>query len=250
MVDLDATQSVSEPAGAGLRPPERTAVIALAVLLPAAALGAALLRPGGGALPPAVAVLVLLLGGAVMLAGMRRSYRHSRFGLANGISLVRLAMVAALAGALAAPATVAGAWAFIGVALVTLALDGIDGWAARRAGLESAFGARFDMEVDTALALVLALSIWLSGALGPWVVALGLARPGFVLLAALWPALRAPLPPALWRKAVCVVQIGALILLASPLIAPPAATWLAAAVLGLLAVSFARDILWLARRGG
>ena len=37
-----------------------------------------------------------------------------------------------------------------------LALDGLDGWAARRQGLVSAFGARFDMEVDALLILALA----------------------------------------------------------------------------------------------
>jgi phosphatidylglycerophosphate synthase len=40
-----------------------------------------------------------------------------------------------------------------------LALDGLDGWLARRFGLASAYGARFDMEVDGFLILVLALLV-------------------------------------------------------------------------------------------
>jgi len=249
MVDLDATQPQTLRAAAWPGVPMRSAALGLVALLPVAGGLAALLRPGAGAMPPAVAAGVLAAGGAVMLAGLSRSYPHARFGVCNSVSLLRLALVAAMAGALAAPATPTGAWAFTVLALVTLALDGVDGWAARRAGLQSAFGARFDMEVDTAFALVLALGVWLGGTLGPWVVALGLMRPAFVVLAAIWPALRAPLPEALWRKAVCVVQIAALILLSSPLLAPPVSAWLAGAVLLLLVLSFARDIHWLARQG-
>jgi len=250
MVDLDVSRRHGLRVAARLSPPMRSAAMGLAALMPVAAGLAALLRPGAGALPSVLAAMLLAAGGAAMLVGLRRTYPHPRFGPGNWVSLVRLCMVAALAGALAAPAMSAGAWAFTGLALVTLALDGVDGWAARRAGMESAFGARFDMEVDTGFALVLALAVWVDGTLGPWVVALGLMRPAFVALAAVWPALRGPLPPALWRKAVCVIQIGALILLSSPALAPQAAAWLAAAVLLLLVLSFARDILWLARREG
>ena len=42
------------------------------------------------------------------------------------------------------------------------ALDGVDGWLARRSGIASAFGARFDMEIDALLILVLAVLAWRS----------------------------------------------------------------------------------------
>ena len=39
-------------------------------------------------------------------------------------------------------------------AAAVVALDGVDGWIARRIGRTTVFGARFDMEVDAALMLV------------------------------------------------------------------------------------------------
>jgi phosphatidylglycerophosphate synthase len=210
---------------------------AIALVLPQAGIGAAAVALGG-----------LGLGGGAMLRGLATSYPYRRFGLANAITLSRAAGVAVLAAALfAPPAEDAARWALTALALLILALDGLDGWAARRTGLACAFGARFDVEVDTAFALILALLVWQSGAVGPWVVVLGLFRPAFLLAGRLWPPLTAPLPEAYWRKTVCVIQIGALIALVSPVMPAPLAPALAALVLALLLVSFARDVAWLAR---
>jgi len=65
---------------------------------------------------------------------------------------------------------------------------------------------------------------------------------------ALVPWLRAPLPERFRRKAICVVQLGALIVLQAPVVAAPWSDALAAAVCGLVLWSFAIDILWLHRR--
>ena len=63
-----------------------------------------------------------------------------------------------------------------------LALDGLDGWAARGARASPRrFGARFDMEVDALLILALAALAAGLGKAGPWVLGLGLMRYGFVL---------------------------------------------------------------------
>ncbi|MGA9251488.1 MAG: hypothetical protein WBV71_03470, partial [Roseobacter sp.] len=64
----------------------------------------------------------------------------------------------------------------------------------------------------------------------------------------IWPELRAPLPQAFRRKAICVVQIAALILLMFPL--TPQAAALPVATLAVIALSwsFLIDILWLTRR--
>lgn len=220
---------------------------ALVAAMAAAGAGTALLVPGAG-LGGAAAIAGLGLGGLVMLRGLATGYPHRRFGLANAITLSRAAGVTVLAAAVfAMPGDAATRWALTALALVILALDGLDGWAARRSGLASRFGARFDVEVDTAFALVLALLVWQSGVAGPWVVALGLFRPAFLVAGRLWPPLAAPLPEAWWRKTVCVIQIGALIALISPALPPAPAPGLALAVLVLLLASFARDILWLAR---
>ena len=42
---------------------------------------------------------------------------------------------------------------------VALALDGVDGWVARRTRTVSALGARFDMEVDAFLVLMLSVHV-------------------------------------------------------------------------------------------
>ena len=57
----------------------------------------------------------------------------------------------------------------------------MDGWLARRCGVASHFGARFDLEVDSLLILILAVLVWQSGRVGAWVLAIGLARYAFVL---------------------------------------------------------------------
>lgn len=198
----------------------------------------------------AVAVAAYGVAAALALRGRRRAHPHPRFGLANGVTMLRAGGMAIFAGLALAPATVAGpaGWAAAGGAAALLALDGVDGWAARRQGLVSAFGARFDMEVDAALILALAALASGLGKAGPWVLALGLMRYAFVAATAAWPWLARPLPPSFRRKAICVVQVGALALLLAPPIVPPASGMLAAAALGALAWSFAVDVLWLARR--
>lgn len=227
-----------------------------AAAVPVAAAVAAMVAAG---LAPADRIVAALLGAAIMasagvgiLAGMARAYPHARLGLCNLITLLRAALVAGLATLLASPdgtgADAHVAWAALGVAAAVLALDGIDGWAARRAGLCSGFGARFDMEVDVALALTLSLLLWHAGKLGVWVVLLGTPRHLFMLLALVLPALRAPLPPALWRKAGCVAQIGALIIALAPPVGPGAAAVVALAGLVAVGAAFARDILWLLRQ--
>lgn len=155
-----------------------------------------------------------------------------------------LAAVLVLAPLDTAPAL---AWAALVLAVIALALDGFDGWLARRRGEASEFGARFDMEVDAALILVLACLAWLSGKAGVWVLALGLMRYGFVLAGrhAAW--LRAPLPPSLRRKAVCVLQVAVLALLVAPTVGPTLGSGLAAVALAALIWSFAIDTLWLWR---
>lgn len=190
----------------------------------------------GGYLAALVPVLVLF----------RRGYPHAWLGLCNAVTLGRLALAAVLLAPLAGAATPG---AVAAVALVALALDGADGWLARRARLESAFGARFDMEVDSILALILAANAWAAGSVGPAVLLLGLPRYLFAAGMLRWRWLDGPLPPSQARKAVCVVQIGALVVLQLPGLPGALAEALVWAVLGLLGWSFGRDIrhLWQAR---
>lgn len=204
------------------------------------------------ALPPvagAVAVGVYALAGLVVIVGFGAAHPGGRFGLANSVTLARAGGAAAFAGLVAAPELVTGtaAWLAAGAAALLLALDGVDGWAARRQGLASAFGARFDMETDALTILALSALALALGKAGPWVMALGLMRYAFVAAGLLWPRLAAPLPPSFRRKAVCALQIGVLAALVAPVVVPPASTGLAFAALAALAWSFAVDVAWLAR---
>lgn len=209
------------------------------------------LRLGSGPLPVAAALTLFALGSATAIAGVGAHHPHHRLGPANLVTLGRLALAAALAVPLAHASalpgdTIAG-WSVLALALVALSLDGADGWLARRTGLASAFGARFDMEVDAVLSALLALLVWQSGAAGPWVLALGFTRYAFVAACAALPWLAAPLPESRARKAVCVLQIGALIACLAPALPPGVTTPLAAVATLALAWSFGRDIVWLHR---
>lgn len=178
----------------------------------------------------------------------RQHHPHARFGAANYVTLVRALLVAGL-GALATwhpePRT---AWIAGWTAGAIAALDGLDGWLARRTNLSSTFGARFDMETDAALLLVLSVLVWRYDKAGPWVLLIGLMRYLFVGAAWVLPWLGGPLTPT-WRgKAIAVIQM---VTLAIVLVLPPTiASSAAAAALALLVWSFAVDIarLWRARR--
>src|SRR5207344_2274781 len=93
-----------------------------------------------------------------------------------------------------------------GLALAATALDGVDGWLARRTRMASAFGARFDMETDVFLVLALSVLAWQYGKAGAWVLLCGLMRYFFVAAGRLWPWLQGPLAPSFRGKTICVVQ--------------------------------------------
>jgi phosphatidylglycerophosphate synthase len=131
---------------------------------------------------------------------------------------------------------------------LTLLLDGVDGWLARRTGTASAFGARFDLETDALLIAVLALLLWQAQKAGLWVLGAGALRYVFMGAGYLLPWLRRPLPYSRRRQTVCVVQTAAFIVALSPLVSTRWAALPAGVGLLLLTASFAVDTLWLARR--
>lgn len=194
--------------------------------------------------PVAIAVsLAAYLGAATLSVGlMRRGYPHPTMGLCNVTTLARLVLTAALVAPVMAPF---GEWAVLIVAVPALGLDGIDGWLAHRQGRVSDFGARFDVEVDAAFALVLALNAWATGAAGVAVLILALPRYAFMALAGRWTWLARPLPQRFSRKVVCVLQIGTLIGLQVPGLPDPIATTSVFVAAGALCWSFGRDVLWL-----
>lgn len=243
------------PFGAPRRSYAATAAAGFGALVVGHALAHHALADDG--IPPALwlpALVAYLSASALVAALLIRHFPHGELGWCNVVTQARLAMVALLVTPLVAVAAgtgegpaIAGGWAAVAVALAALSLDGVDGWLARRQGLCSSFGARFDMEVDAGLALVLSLHALAAGAAGPAVLVLGLARYAFVAATGLWPWLGGALPERFSRKAVCVAQLSVLILLQVPGLPGPLAEGLTAVAALALAWSFGRDIAWLRR---
>jgi len=168
-----------------------------------------------------------------------------QFGAANRVTLLRVALIALVAASLGEAPSDALSWTIVIVVTITLFLDGFDGRIARRTGTSSAFGARFDMETDAALILILSLLCWQFDKAGIWILAAGAMRYAFVLAARLFDWMRAPLPYSRRRQAVCIWQSGLLLGVISPLFPVPASEILAAGTLIMLGWSFAIDIRWL-----
>lgn len=170
---------------------------------------------------------------------------HAQFGSANELTFARATFVCLLAALCLHPHLGTGTrWALVAAGSAALLLDGVDGLLARRLGLASPFGARFDMETDSAFMLVLAILAARFGANGAWVVALGLPRYLFIVAGWLYPFLAAPLPHSERRRVVCVVQGIAVLVALAPL---PGTGPIVLAGLALLLWSFAVDALWLWR---
>jgi phosphatidylglycerophosphate synthase len=195
------------------------------------------------------AIVLYVVGAAFVWRGLPRAHPHPRFGPANRVTLLRMALSALLAAVIGEPLVPADAiaWAIVVAATMTAVLDAADGPLARRSGLASDFGARFDMETDAWLTLVLCGLIVHVDKAGAWVLAAGLMRYAFVGAARLWPWLSGTLPPSLRRKAVCVAQITTLIVCLGPIVPRALSSALAAASLLVLAWSFAVDVRALAK---
>ncbi|WP_417077607.1 CDP-alcohol phosphatidyltransferase family protein [Micromonospora profundi] len=178
--------------------------------------------------------------------GLRRS-GASGLGPADRVTLTRAVLVGAVTALVVdsfdRPTPVG---LLVTVTAVALLLDAVDGQVARRTGTVSALGARFDMEVDAFLILV--LSVCVAPAAGSWVLAIGLMRYVFVAASAVLPWLGGSLPPRLWRKVVAAAQ-GVLLAVAAAEVLPRSWTTLVlVAALALLIESFGRDVAWLWRR--
>jgi len=201
---------------------------------------------GVGSWAMAWTLLALLCATTLIIRGMKISYPHSVFGMCNAVTLLRAVLVVMLFGALFDP-TKLSAWIVFGLALLALCLDGFDGWLARRSGLMSDFGARFDMETDAALGAVLAVWLLITSTTGPLVLILGFMRYAFVVVGWFIPALRKELAPSFRRKLICVVQIASLVILICPWTPDMAIPLITVLASGALTYSFAVDMAWLMR---
>jgi phosphatidylglycerophosphate synthase len=187
-----------------------------------------------------------LVTAALLIYGLTRSGIEA-LGAANRVTLTRATLAGGVA-ALVADAFVgpAGVAAIVGLAAVALVLDGVDGWVARRTGTVSALGARFDMEVDAFLILV--LSMYVAQSVGPWVLAIGAARYAVWAVGLVLRWMRTPVPPRYWRKPVAAIQGIVLTAAVADLLPGVAITVAIAGAVVLLAESFGRDVVWQWRR--
>ncbi len=203
-------------------------------------------------LPPAYvlqAVALYAVLAALVVRTAPAGLPGAGLGAANRVTLGRATLVLPVA-ALAPHADRLDApvyWWIVAASTAALILDGVDGWAARRTGSATAFGARFDMELDAFLMLALSALVWLGGRAGAWVLLIGALRYLFVAAGRALPALRAALPPSRRRKVVCVVEGAVLVSCLAPIVPAGAVGPAAAGALALLVYSFAVDVHWLVR---
>lgn len=197
----------------------------------------------------ALSVYVVIAG--IVVSRIADFHTAPRFGLPNGLTLLRAVATAFVFGYAAETAfgfkpSDGLAWGFALLAAGAILVDGLDGMIARRVGPATPFGARFDMEIDALLLAALSIAAFATGKAGLAVLAIGLMRYAFVAAAAPFPWLAGSLPPSLRRKTICVVQGAALVALATPLTDAAIGAPIALAAAVLLGWSFAVDIVHLA----
>lgn len=137
-------------------------------------------------------------------------------------------------------------WPLFLLAVPTTALDALDGAIARRTGTVTARGSRWDMEVDSAVLLVLSLALL---PIAPWALGIGLARYLFWLGGLLRPAWLKPLPFKQSRRLIAAFQAVALVVALAPFVPLWGARAITAVALLLLVFSFLRDIHFQERGG-
>jgi phosphatidylglycerophosphate synthase len=186
---------------------------------------------------------------AIALPRVREYHPYGRFGAANLVTTARAGLVALVGAVIGEPHADGTLFMTIALALAATILDGVDGWIARRRRLQSAFGARFDVEVDSLLIFFLAILAWRYDKAGAWVLASGLTRYGFVAAGRVWRWMQRPLRGTFRGKLICIVQITGLLLALHPAIQRPDSAVIAGASLVALWYSFFVDTraLWTLR---
>ena len=193
------------------------AALTLGDARPVAAFGAA-----------SLAVLVALRAGSWTPSG--------RFGVANAVTALRVALILVLAALprIGPPASLL----VVGI----FALDGADGFLARRTGTISSFGANFDMETDALLVQVAVLRLAQAGRLGPWILLPGLYRYLYAMASSVLSGSRGDAPRSRLGRYAFAVMVGSIALSLWP--CEPIHGAVAMAATALVTVSFARSTWW------
>lgn len=157
-------------------------------------------------LPPALLCAVGALSFALLAWRCRGRWTPAgRFGPANAVTMARLCAMFVLP--FLPPLLVAT------TGVMLLALDGVDGWVARRTGTSGEFGAFLDQECDAFFMLLLCVMLHrLPGGFGVWIVLPGLLRYLFVLYVRLARPPIASAPRSRFAIWVFVVMMATLLL--------------------------------------
>ena len=182
-----------------------------------------------------------------LLAGAARRARSATLGPADLVTLVRAVLVGGVAALVADrfDSGVTPVATLVVIAAVALALDGVDGQVARRTGTVSALGARFDMEVDAFLVLVLSMHV--AVVVTPWALVIGGMRYAFVAASWVLPWLRGALPTRFSAKVVAAAAGIVLVVAAAEVLPTVLAIALVVALLAAVTWSFGQSVAWLWR---
>jgi len=171
---------------------------------------------------------------------------YLRFGPANHVTMIRAMLVALIGSLIGEPEVQRVAAAATAVAVVIAVLDGVDGWLARRSGLASPFGARFDVETDALFVMAMSILVWQHGKAGAWVLLGGMMRYVFVMAGWWLRWLAGPLRPTRRAKTVSVCHMAGLSVALAPIIPASYSAIAVGSTVIALSWSFAVDVrrLW------
>jgi phosphatidylglycerophosphate synthase len=222
----------------------RASALGLAAVLVIAWLARWWLRPGEWYPAKAAAVFATMMGIAFGL--VRDHHPFERFGPANAVTTLRAVLVSLIVGLIGEAAAGRIAAVATAVAVSVTVLDGVDGWLARRSGIGSGFGARYDVETDALLVMAMSVLVWQHGKAGAWVLAGGLMRYAFVLAGWALPWMARPLRPTRRAKTISVCHMVGLSVALAPIIPAPLSAIAVGSTVAALAWSFAVDVgrLW------
>lgn len=136
-------------------------------------------------------------------------------------------------------------WPLFLLAVPTTLLDAVDGAVARRTGTVSERGARWDLETDAAVLLVLSIGV---APIAPWALGIGAMRYLFWLGGRVRPRWNERLPFRQSRRVIAALQAVALVTALAPFTPVLLGQGAVAVALALLCFSFGRDIAFQERR--
>ena len=195
-----------------------------------------------GAFYPGKATVLFAAGMCAAFGYLGAHYPNVRFGPANYVTMIRVMVVALIASLIGEPAIPAAAMAASIATAVMTVLDGVDGWLARKSGMASTFGARFDMETDAALVMGMSILVVLHGKAGLFALLGGLMRYVFGLAGWWLPWMGRPLRPTRRAKIVTVCHTVSLSVALAPFVPVPLSALAVGATTIALAWSFAVDV--------